>query len=61
MLSMIELHVERLFEVVGKSFQRRIIATHVGVTDRAHWHAGVGELRQVTGSAILVTGETGSG
>jgi hypothetical protein len=57
---MIELDVEGFLKAVRKGFQGRIIAADAGVTDRTHWHTGVGELRQVTGSAILVTGETWS-
>ena len=58
-LSMIELHVEGLFELVRESFQWWVTAAHAGVTDRAHGHTGVGELRQVTGGAIFVAGEAG--
>ena len=56
-LSMIELHVEGFFELVGESFHRWITAAHTGVTDRAHGHTRVGELRQVTAGAIFVAGE----
>ena len=56
---MIELHVEAFFELVRKSFQRRITATHTGVTDRAHRHTRVCELRQMTAGAVLVAGKAG--
>lgn len=56
---MIELHVEGFVELVRESFQWWITATHAGVTDRAHGHTGVGELRQVTSGAIFVAGEAG--
>ena len=56
---MIELHVEGFFELVRESFQWWITAAHAGVTDRAHGHTGVGELRQVTARAIFVAGEAG--
>ena len=58
-LSMIELHVEGFFELARESFHRWITAAHTGVTDRAHGHTRVGELRQVTAGAIFVAGEAG--
>ena len=59
-LGVIEFHVEILFESIGKSFARRIIAIHVLMTDRAHWDIRRCELRQVTSRARFVTWETRS-
>jgi hypothetical protein len=56
---MIELHVEALFEFVGKSFQRRIVAADIRVADRAHGHVWRRELREMTSGAFFVTGEAG--
>ena len=58
-LGMIELEIEAFFELVRKGFQRRIIAAHISMANRAHGHARVGELRQMTGGAIFVAGEAG--
>ena len=58
-LGMIELQVEAFFEFVRESFERRIIAIHVRVADRAHGHIRSGELRQMTAGAIFVAGEAG--
>ena len=61
MLRMIELHVEALFELIGKSFARRIIAIHILVTDRAHRNIRRRELRQMTTCARFVSWETRPG
>jgi hypothetical protein len=58
---MVELHVESFFELVREGFQWGITAAQAGVTNRAHGHTGVGELRQVTGGAIFVAGPAGPG
>ncbi len=58
-LGMIELQVETFFEFVGESFERRVIAIHVRVADRAHRHIRSSELRQMTARAIFVTGKAG--
>jgi len=58
-LGMIELNVEVFFELVRKGLQRRIIAAHIGMANRAHGHTRVGELRQMTGGAVFVAGEAG--
>lgn len=58
MLRVIEFHVEALFEAIGKSFARRIIAVHILVTDGAHWNVRRCELRQVTTRAGFVTRKT---
>ena len=59
-LRMIELHVKALFEFIGESFQRRIVAAYAGVADRAHRHVRRGELRKVAAGAIFVSGEARS-
>ena len=59
MLRVIEFHIEALFESIGKSLARRIIAIHILVTDRAHRNIGCRELRQVTTRARFVSRETG--
>ena len=59
MLSMIELHVKALFEVVGKSFQRRVVAVRVRVTDRAYRDVWCRELREMAAGAVLVSREAG--
>jgi hypothetical protein len=59
-LGVIEFHVEALFELIGKSFARRIISVHVLVTDRAHRNILRCELREMTSSARFVSGETGA-
>ena len=58
MLRMIELHVEALFELVGESFARRIVAINTLMTDRAHRERWRGELCQVATGACLVSGKT---
>ena len=59
-LRVIELHVEGLFELLGKRFQRRVVAVHIGMTDRTHGNVRRGELRQVTSRAVFVSGEVRS-
>jgi len=59
MLRVIELHVEALFEVVRKSFQRWISAVYVRVTDRAHGSAGRDELCPMAFNAVFVAGKAG--
>jgi len=43
-LRMIELHVERFLEAIGKCFARRIVAVNTLVADRAHGNIGRREL-----------------
>ncbi len=56
-LCVIELHIEAFFEASRKSLPRRIVAVHTRVTDRTHRHVRCRELRQVTSSAVFVTGK----
>ena len=56
---MIELQVETFLKSVGEGCQRRIIAVHVRVANRAHGHIRSSELRQMAARAIFVTRETG--
>jgi hypothetical protein len=58
-LGMIKLQVEAFFKLVGESLQRRIIAIHVRVADRAHGHIRSSELRQMTARAVFVPGKAG--
>ena len=58
-LRVIELHVETLFESIGKRFTWRIVPIHVCVADRAHRNVWRRELRQVTSCAVFVTGKAG--
>jgi hypothetical protein len=56
-LRVIEADIERFFKAIGKAFARWIVAIHGLMTDRAHRNIRRGELRQVTASAIFVTGK----
>lgn len=56
-LRMIELDIEWLVEARGKSFQRRVVAADVRVTDLAHRHLWRRELAAMTIRAFLVTGK----
>ena len=58
-LRVIEFDVEALFEIIGKSFARWIVAIDVLMTNRTHRNIRRGELRQVTAGAILMSGEAG--
>ena len=57
-LRVIEANIEALFESIGKSFARRIVAVHRCVTDRAHRNIRSGELRQMATGASFVSGKT---
>ena len=56
-LRVIEFHVEWLVEARRKTFQRRIVAADVRVTDRAHRNLRRRELAAMTISAGFVTGK----
>ena len=58
MLSVIELHVEALLELIRKSLPRWVVAVHVLVTDRAHRDVWRRKLRQVTAGAGFMPRET---
>src|SRR5689334_19247803 len=60
-LCVIEVHVERLVEARGKSFQRRIVALGVGVADQAHRNRGRSELAAMAIGAGFVPGEARRG
>jgi len=57
-LRVIELHIEAFFELIRKSFERRVVAVHVRVADRTHRNVRRRELRQVTASAVFVSGKS---
>ena len=61
MLRVIKLHVERLVEARRKSFQRRVVAADVGMTDLAHRDLRCRELATMTIGAGFVTGKARCG
>ena len=57
-LRVIKLHVERFVEARGESFQRRVAALRVGVTDEAHRNRRRRELSAMAVGAGFVTRKT---
>ena len=57
MLSVVKLYVKGFVEACRKTFQWRIVAADVSVTNSAHWYLRSCELAPVAIGARFVTGE----